>query len=71
MTSGVKKCVPANGFTDEHTEVVASVVVDHAIRAAGVGDIEGILREIVKFARLAQDILIELGLLIPEGEDSE
>lgn len=71
MTSGVKKYVPANGFTDAKKEVVASLVADHAIRAAGVGDIEGVFQETAKFARLVQDILIELGLLVPEGGDSE
>ena len=69
MTSEVKKYVPANGFTDAKMEVVASIVVDHAIRAVGVGDIGGVLRETVKATRLAQDILIALDLLVPEGEE--
>ena len=69
MTSEVKKYVPANGFTDAKKEVVASIVTDHAIRAVGVDDIGGVLRETAKAARLAQDILIELDLLVPEGEE--
>ena len=69
--SGVKKYIPANVFTEEEIDVIASLVADHAIRAAGVGNIEGVFRETAKFARLAQDILIELGLLVPEGGDSE
>ena len=69
MTSEVKKYTPANGFTDAKMDVVASIVADHAIRAVGVGDIGGVLRETAKAARLAQDILIELDLLVPEGEE--
>ena len=69
--SGVKKYVPANGFTSTKMEVVSSIIAAHAIRAAGVGDIKGVFRETWKFARLSQDILVELGLLVAEGEDSE
>lgn len=66
-----KKYVNSNGLTDDKLRKVGEIVADHAIERAGVGDIVGVFQETAKATRLVQDILIELGLLVPEGEDSE
>ena len=64
-----KRYAPSNGLTDDKLCKVGEIVVAHAIERVEVGDIVGVVQETVKAGRLAQDILIELGLLVPEGEE--
>ena len=61
----------ANGLDDEKMMTLGEIVADHAIERAKPGDIMGVFRETVNGSELVQAILIELGFLVPEGEDSE
>ena len=68
MSEG-KRYAPSNGLTDDKLRKVGKIVAAHAIERVEVGDIVGVVQETAKAARLAQDILIELDLLVPEGEE--